>query len=309
MRLGVPCVALGLPVLSACAPAKVAPSQPAQSRPALPAQPSAAQAPSKPPAGSAPLLASPPAQLPAELAAQVTFLADVCAVALHTDAEAAHGMLAGCRSCPPFDDAAALPDGKIALDGESFFALELLVPGHFTDSLAVQRLAVFNGCESHPDNWGGTVLAERRGEHFQSRAYFSGLRPHACQTYRRPDGRDIAICEYADAHQSIATDTLSVIDFSPTPPDERALLTLTSQDLCMSAPGTRSSTDESIASFELAPGSLTVHIARTTHVLNDQYRKYCDERSQSEALAAPPPSKRELVTRRFRYDGRKFVAQ
>jgi len=315
---GAACLAASLILLAACVSRKPGRAGSITAPHTADAPPHAADAP--PSAQSDPVLAgSPPpvelkpADLPSEIAAQVSFLSDLCAVAVHTDAEAPHGLRAGCRNCPPFEDSTAFPRGGLALDPEEFFELDLIVPGHFTDAGADQRLAVFEGCEPHSSNWGGTVLAERQGDHFRSRDYFSGIHPHACKTYRRSDGRDIAVCAYADAHQSIATEWLTVIDFSQTPPDDRTLLTLTSQDLCLSGPGVQTSTDEQIEDYTFESGktkaerTLLVRIARTTHTLNAPYRRYCQKRTETEARVEPPPAKRALTTLRFRYDGRQFV--
>ena len=260
------------------------------------------------------LLDAVPADLPAPVAEHVAFLSDICSVALHHDSQVALGVVAGCRTCPPFEGPDAAPDGKIAVDGDAFFPLEVLVSGHFSSAGADQRLAVFSGCEPHSENWGGTVLAERIAGHFKVLSYASGIHPQACEAYRRVDGRDIAVCEFADAHQSLATDSLSSLDFSSSPPSMRELFTLNSRDGCSSEPGATTAVEERIQDFEFTEGAarsgiLTVHIERTTHTLNAEFAKYCQQRAESEARIEPPRAKREQLLRRFRYDGRAFVAR
>ena len=255
---------------------------------------------------------SAPSDLSPELAAQVAFLSDLCAVALRYEAEGAHRVSAGCRVCPPFEGANALPDGKIAVDGADFYELSALLAGHFTDAALEQRLAVFSGCESHAESYGGTLLAEQKDGHFRQRSYFSGLHPQACQAYRRPDGRDLAVCEFADAHQTISNDELSVIDFSVEPPSQQTLLSFTNHDLCTSSLGTRSA-DEVIESFELNQNpaaknnGIVVHLASTTRTMTPEYQRYCQ--AEPGTASERPYAKAKLSTRRFEYDGRAFVAR
>jgi hypothetical protein len=95
----------------------------------------------------------------------------------------------------------------------------------------------------------------------------------------------------------------------------RELLTLTSRDGCLIEPGPTTAVEEYIRSFEFAasdaakPSVLTVQIERTTHQLNAEYAKYCQKQAQSEASIEPPLAKHEQLLRRFRYDGRAFVAR
>ena len=259
------------------------------------------------------MLDAAPADLPPQIAEHVAFLSDICPVALHYDSELGSGVVAGCRTCPPFEGPGAAPDGKIAVDGEDFFQLELLVSGHFTRAQADQRLAVFNGCEPHSDNWGGSVLAESSAGHFKSLSYASGIRPQRCKPYRRSDGRDLALCEFTDAHQALGTDSLASLDFSAAPPKMQELLSLASYDGCSAEAGATRAIDESISDFEFGTQAvkssiLTVHVERITHALNAEYAKYCERRAESETPIEPPPAKREHLLHRFRYDGRVFIA-
>ncbi len=183
----------------------------------------------EPAPGSPRFLDAIPVDLAPELAQQIGFLSDLCNVALRYETEGAHRIRVGCRSCPPFEGPAALSDGRIAVDGKDFFELEQFVFGHFTAANAEQRLAVFHGCEAPAANFGGTLIAERQGDKFRSLRYLSGLRPQACKAYHRPDGRELAVCEFTDAHQSSSTDTLSVLDFAVDPPKVQTLLSFTNK--------------------------------------------------------------------------------
>lgn len=253
-----------------------------------------------------------PADLAPELAQQVGFLSDICNVAMHYETTGAHRVHVGCRTCPPFQGADAVSDGRIAVDGADFYELEMYLAGHFTAANAEQRLAVFRGCEPHSQNWGGTLIAERQGDKFRSLRYLSGLHLQACQAYHRPDGLDVAVCEFTDVHQSTSTDTLSVLDFSVAPPKTQTLLTFTNQDPCATDPGTRT-TEELIESYELNQNpaaknnGLIVRTTRTPRTMDLPYQRYCREDTAGSATTERPFSKPEVTTRQYRFDGESFV--
>jgi hypothetical protein len=156
------------------------------------------------------------------------------------------------------------------------------------------------------------VLAEREDKQFHTRRYLSGLHPQACKAYHRADARDVAVCEFTDVHQSISSDTLALLDFAADPPDQKTLLSFTNQDLCLSAPGTKSVLEELIESFDLNQNplaknnGLSVRLARTTRVLNEQYQHYCRD-SEPGARTERPYAKPKITTRDYRYDGQSFV--
>jgi len=298
----------GCLALASCATRSPAPA-PVQAAPVASAAPPPA---AEPAPGSPRFLDAIPADLSPDLAQQIGFLSDVCNVAMHYEIGGAHRIHVGCRSCPPFEGPAAVSDGRIAVDGKDFFELELFISGHFTAADADQRLAVFNGCEPHSSNRGGTLIAERQGDKFRSLRYLSGLRPQACQAYHRPDGRDLAVCEFIDAHQSISTDTLSVLDFAVDPPKTQTLLSFTNQDPCLTDPGTRT-TEELIESFELNQNpaaknnGLLVRTTRTPRTMDQQYQRYCHENVPGAPPLERPFSKPQVTTRQYRLDGESFV--
>jgi hypothetical protein len=266
----------------------------------------------EPAPGSPRFLDAIPADLPPELGQQIGFLSDLCNVAMHYETEGAHRIRVGCRTCPPFEGPAAVSDGRIAVDGKDFFELELYIPGHFTAESSEQRLAVFNGCEPHSSNWGGTLIAERQGDKFRSLRYLTGLHPQTCKAYHRPDGRDLAVCEFSDAHQSISTDKLSVLDFAIDPPKEQTLLSYTNQDPCLTDPGTRT-IEELIESFELNQNpaaknnGLIVRTTRTARTMDEPYQRYCHENAPGSAPIERPFSKPQVTTLQYRFDGESFV--
>lgn len=305
-RLGLGLLALWLTNCAARTPALPA----APPVPVAPPTPSAG--PAEPPPGNARYIDAIPADLNPELAQQIGFLSDLCNVAMHYETEGAHRVRVGCRTCPPFEGPAAISDGRIAVDGKDFFELELYVIGHFTAANAEQRLAVFKGCELPSSNRGGTLIAERTADKFRALRYFAGVRPQACEAYHRPDGRDLAVCEFTEAHQSSSSDTLGVLDFAADPPKQQTLLSFTNQDPCLTEPGTRTS-EEVIESFELNQNpaarnnGLVVRTTRAPRTMDAQYQRYCRETAAGGAPGERPYSKPQVTTRQYIFNGESFV--
>ena len=73
---------------------------------------------------------------------------------------------------------------------------------------------MFAGCESHAENWGGTLLAERSGLVWIQKSYRSGFHPARCKTFSRPDSRDVLVCLWETDHQSSAHFMLDTYDFT-----------------------------------------------------------------------------------------------
>jgi len=305
-RLGLGLLALWLTNCAARTPALPA----APPVPVAPPTPSAG--PAEPPPGNARYIDAIPADLNPELAQQIGFLSDLCNVAMHYETEGAHRVRVGCRTCPPFEGPAAISDGRIAVDGKDFFELELYVIGHFTAANAEQRIAVFKGCELPSSNRGGTLVAERTADKFRALRYFAGVRPQACEAYHRPDGRDLAVCEFTEAHQSSSSDTLGVLDFAADPPKQQTLLSFTNQDPCLTEPGTRTS-EEVIESFELNQNpaarnnGLVVRTTRAPRTMDAQYQRYCRETAAGGAPGERPYSKPQVTTRQYIFNGERFV--
>ncbi len=194
----------------------------------LQAPPPAARVPSvvepsrseSPPAASSESVASPPRVDPLPPPADLTdpaakekfaFASTVCAVALRGSGPK---LEIGCRECPPFEGKAAQPDGQVVRDPPAFFPLEFLVHGAFTRAGTDEAAAVFSGCESHAENWGGTLLAKRDGNAWRAVEYRSGVHPESCKPFRRPDGRDLLVCRWVDGHQSFWHDRLFSYDWA-----------------------------------------------------------------------------------------------
>lgn len=164
--------------------------------------------------------ATPAVQAPIDPAAdreQLAIAQGICAAAIkHVDGK----VLVGCRACPPFSGAAGHPDGIVAVDPADFYPLELSFTGAFTKAGATEIAAVFQGCESHAENFGGTLLIEKTASGYKAGNYHSGVHPDSCKPYHRADGRDLLVCQWADAHQSIGFSSVFAYDFSLSTPDE-----------------------------------------------------------------------------------------
>src|SRR5262249_6159968 len=130
-------------------------------------------------------------------------------------------VLVGCRACPPFKGDQAKPDGKVAVDPESFWPIEGVYRGSFTAPGAEERAVVFEGCEPHAANYGGTLLVEVTAPgSFRARAYYSAVHPESCRPYRRPDGRDLLVCRWSDAHQGPSFQEGFAFDFTAAKEDD-----------------------------------------------------------------------------------------
>ncbi|APR78536.1 Hypothetical protein A7982_03883 [Minicystis rosea] len=126
----------------------------------------------------------------------------------------------GCRACPPFEGDDAKPDGRVAIDPPHLFPVEELYRGSFSRPGADEVAAVFEGCEPHAANYGGTLFAEKTESGYRMITYASGLHPASCRVYRRKDGRDVLVCRWSDAHQSTAFTQVFVYDLARATADD-----------------------------------------------------------------------------------------
>jgi hypothetical protein len=124
----------------------------------------------------------------------------------------------GCRTCPPFDGSP--PDGEVRVDPETFLPLEKLYRGAFSRAGADEVAAVFEGCEPHAANYGGTLFAEKTATGYRTITYASGLHPASCEVYHRPDERDVLVCSWSDAHQSTGFTQILYYDLTQAKTDD-----------------------------------------------------------------------------------------
>ena len=175
-------------------------------------------------------------RLTAAQMAELRFLGVLCETAVRGSE---HGVEIGCSCCPPFEACGPVRGSRARGNSDEVYRMVAHSEGSFTEP-GVRELAVsFFGCEPHSSNWGGTMLYRRLKDTWSVAAYVSGVRPDRCRTYRLLDGRDVLICEAADAHQSIGVQRVFMYDFAA--PDRRCWTDLVEfvddSSLCEGEPG------------------------------------------------------------------------
>lgn len=174
---------------------------PATPPPATLAPQAAPRATATAPAAPSPAAAQAPID-PAADADELAFARSICQAAVKHDRGKVR---VGCQTCPPFDGKAEAdqPDGRVAVDPEAFWAIEHLYHGAFVEPGADEVAAVFEGCEPHAMNFGGTLFARKTAAGYRAITYASAFHPASCQVYHRPDRRDELVCDWFDAHQTM----------------------------------------------------------------------------------------------------------
>jgi len=142
---------------------------------------------------------------------KLAFLSSICRVATRELEGTLH---VGCTTCAPFDGPDAAPDGTVTTDADPFYELEALTFGSFTSSGMEEAAATLAGCESHAENYGGTLLARRRDGKWEAVRYDSGFHPDQCITFRVRGGRDTLLCSWTDGHQSYFHTQILAYDFN-----------------------------------------------------------------------------------------------
>ncbi|HEY3493156.1 MAG TPA: hypothetical protein VGK73_00665 [Polyangiaceae bacterium] len=178
------------------------------------------------------------AALSAQQRAELEFLSGVCDTAV-TDGKT-RGVLAGCACCPPFDDCPPVRGATPRGDVDEAYALRTRSDGSFSAPGRRELSLTFDGCESHAQNWGGTLLCRSEPDGIWFVEYESGLRPDRCQPLRLPDGHDVLVCEWQDAHQGHSRSYVFVFDFSHSPDAWQGLVELSDSTAsgCWSDAGT-----------------------------------------------------------------------
>jgi hypothetical protein len=88
--------------------------------------------------------------------------------------------------------------------------------GRFLDPETMHLLAVYTSdCESHAENWGGSLIFKKIGEEFIFQSYQRGLVVHDCITMPKTVGGDRLICIEAGMAQGYASFTISELLFRP----------------------------------------------------------------------------------------------
>lgn len=256
-----------------------------------------------------------------ELDEKLLFLSSICPTAAKRDEKG--NQKVGCSTCVT---ESVKPDGTFVMDPESFYELRGWVKGSFTRPGAEQIAATLDGCESHAENWGGTLVAEKRDQGHALVRYDSGVHPDACVPFRRKDGRDVLVCRWGDGHQSRWHDNVFSYDFERSKPDDvekgwDILVTMDDDSTagCMGVePGTdvRAGKVESYAlKDEDGDGQpeLVVEVSQARSKPNKAYEAACKKWEESMENGGPPVDvAKALGTRKksrlvFSYDGTKFV--
>lgn len=217
--------------------------------------------------------------------------ASVCAPAVAPGKGGA--LLVGCRSCPPFT-AETGPDGTVRV-GEStergeFYELEHATFGSFTKPGVDEVAATFKGCESHAENWGGTLFAQRIGHSkvWVARSYRSGFHPEACKPFALPDKRDLLLCTWSTGHQGFESELFDSYDFAVSEGDEKgwqrifALGDDTFASCTMGVIPGRSVVAGSIDRFSILPGtsgasaSIQLDVTFGSLLPNKAFKQRCD---------------------------------
>lgn len=175
-------------------------------------------------------------RLSAAQKAELRLLGELCETAVRTTEGAIE---VGCSCCPPFDECGPVRGARPRGDLDEVYRMVTRSEGSFT-APGVRELAVtFFGCEPHSSNWGGTVLYRRAKDAWSLASYTSGVRPDRCQPYRLQDRRDVLICQWGDAHQSIGSTQVFSYDFAA--PDRKCWTELVDfvddSSLCEGEPG------------------------------------------------------------------------
>jgi hypothetical protein len=257
--------------------------------------------------------------------AKLAFLRQVCRTAVRRAGPAGVGVDAvGCTCCPPFDDCPPKPGTlDVQVHGSvGIFQLETMVFGSYSRAEADEAAASFQGCESHAENWGGTVLYARAPggkSAWKQLQYVSGFHPDSCFAVRGDDGRDRLVCERTDAHQGFGERYLFTHDFEEKEfTADDLLLLLESNDNCneasMSNVGdrlVRASLRGEVMAIVDGRVALVAHVDFGVATLDKPFARACAnaERVRSPALyekartLLPPPTAIDIA---FVFDGHAF---
>lgn len=91
------------------------------------------------------------------------------------------------------------------------FTLEKVVYSSFTQAGTREALADFDGCESHGQFYGGSVLLRRSSQGWSALRYESGLRSNNCLKFPSKNGRDLLVCQGYYAQMGASYDWLDTI--------------------------------------------------------------------------------------------------
>ncbi|HBK99805.1 MAG TPA: hypothetical protein DD001_22035 [Microcoleaceae bacterium UBA10368] len=120
-----------------------------------------------------------------------------------------------CRKCPSFTGVGSNRGSFTGVGSNrgslSLFTLEKVVYGSFTQAGTREALADFDGCESHGQFYGGSVLLRRSSQGWSALRYESGLRSNNCLKFPSKNGRDLLVCQGYYAQMGHSYDWLDAI--------------------------------------------------------------------------------------------------
>jgi hypothetical protein len=137
-------------------------------------------------------------------------LTAVCPADIQTDPRPDENSLV-CKPCPKFTGGAS-EDPAVAK--HEFFAPRSAIYGSFTSQGTVEAVMSFEGCESHVNNFGGSVLLRSLAGSWTRVNYAPNMITTACHSYRLKTGRDLLLCEGDDHRMDAASQWVDVWDFS-----------------------------------------------------------------------------------------------
>lgn len=108
-----------------------------------------------------------------------------------------------CDVCPAFTGFSGTAGGRI----------EVIMDGSFA-SASAEKLLRLTGCESHADNWGGTVLLRYTDNGWVPVSYVAGFMPSHCEKHDEPDGHARLVClEEQGLNSGTYITSAAVVDF------------------------------------------------------------------------------------------------
>jgi hypothetical protein len=106
------------------------------------------------------------------------------------------------------------PEGTgFANDTFDGWDLARVTRGHFLSPASDDVVLAMGGCESHSENFGGTILLTRRAQKWRMLWYKAGVPTEHCHNVQRSDGREILVCIGSYGGQGSVWTALYLEDF------------------------------------------------------------------------------------------------
>src|SRR5207253_2158254 len=92
------------------------------------------------------------------------------------------------------------------------WSLWRVTKGHFLSASSEDAVLSMAGCESHSENFGGSLLLTRRANGWRMLWYKAGVQTSKCHKVSLPGGREGLVCMGKDGGQGFLTASLSFVD-------------------------------------------------------------------------------------------------